>query len=94
MIGLSLQKEGLAQYVVKEKLNFPIYVVPPSPVRTRMRLGGTPATIVVSKGTILEAWEGAYIGDKVPEISQYFHVKLPGLLPTSQPTPSVAGQTQ
>lgn len=94
LIGLTLQKEGLAQYVVKEKLDFPIYVVPPSPVRTQMRLGATPATIVISKGTILEAWEGVYEGDKLPEISQYFHVKLPGLLPISQPIPSVAGQTQ
>ena len=57
-----------------------------------MRLGGTPATVVVSKGTILEAWEGAYMGDKVPEISSYFDVTLPGLLPISHP--SVAAQTQ
>jgi hypothetical protein len=94
LIGLTLQKEGLAQYLAKEKLDFPIYVVPPSPVRTQMRLGGTPATVVVSKGTVLKAWEGAYMGDKVSEISEYFHVKLPGLLPISRPTPFVVGQAQ
>ncbi len=49
-----------------------------------MRLGGTPATIVVSKGTVVEAWEGAYMDARADEISRYFNVKLPGLIPFNQ----------
>jgi len=42
LIGLSFQKNGLAEYVAKEKLDFPVYVVQISPVQAQMRLGSTP----------------------------------------------------
>jgi len=42
------------------------------------RLGGTPATIVVSpEGKLLREWKGAYMGDAKHQIEEYFDVSFP-----------------
>jgi hypothetical protein len=51
---------------------------------TEYRLGGTPATIVVSpQGVILKTWVGAYDGTVKGQIESYFNAHLPGLTATA-----------
>jgi hypothetical protein len=43
---------------------------------------GTPQTVVVGEGgRVLKSWTGAYQGAQAKDISAYFDVQLPGLLP-------------
>ena len=46
---------------------------------------GTPQTVVVGEGgRVLKSWTGAYQGAQARDISRYFDVHLPGLLPKMQ----------
>ncbi len=79
-IGLSLSPEGLADYVTKNDLDFPIYSDPSNDAKAAYKLWGTPQTIVVSpEGRVLKNWMGAYVGDEKSQVEAFFHVSLPGL---------------
>lgn len=46
-----------------------------------MLLGSTPQTIVVgSDGRVVENWLGAYTGDTLVAIENFFLVEMPGLV--------------
>jgi hypothetical protein len=80
-IGISLTDKGLSDYIKMNKVDYPVITELPETTKTIYRLGGTPATIVVSPtNKVLKAWTGAYNGPLEAEISNYFNVKLPGLL--------------
>jgi hypothetical protein len=73
-LGPTLDKESATKSPFKEILR-------PSAATVRAyRLGGTPATIVVSPtGKILNAWAGAYGGPIAESVSKALAVSLPGL---------------
>ncbi len=79
-IGLSLSREGLAEYVSKNELRLPIYSNLSIEAREAYRMSGTPQTTVISPdGRVLQNWMGAYVGDQKSQIEAFFHVALPGL---------------
>ena len=82
-VALSLSPDKLADYVVKNQIQFPVYTdLPFEPIRD-YKLGGTPETIVVSpEGEVLKVWSGAYADDMQKDIESYFGVSLPGLVQT------------
>jgi len=90
-IGLSLSEQTLAEYVAKNDLKFPIYSgLSPETLKT-YKLGSTPQTIVISpEGKVLQDWAGAYVGDQKSQVEAFFHVNLPGLTPTAEPSNATA----
>jgi len=79
-VGISLTDKDLPEYVKVHGIDYPVVTGLPEITKTVYRLGGTPATIVVSpQKKVLKAWTGAYNAPLQAEISSYFNVKLPGL---------------
>ncbi len=81
-VGVSLTSTGLTEYVSQNKLDYPVVADIPDSVKAAYKMGGTPATIIVSpENKVLKVWSGAYQGTSLQEIENYFQVKLPGLTP-------------
>lgn len=78
IIGLSLTEDGLKDYLQNTQIPFPVYLLTSADIH-RFKLGVTPETIVVSKGVIVENWNGAYVGILRKEVEGAFSVKLPGI---------------
>jgi hypothetical protein len=80
IIGLSLSRQGLADYVTKTFPELPVYTNLELATTSAYRFGGTPETILVSSdGRVLKVWTGAYMGETLHDIEGYLQVKLPGL---------------
>jgi peroxiredoxin len=80
-VGLSLSSEGVAEYVAKNGLEFPVLTEPDQSTVRSYQLGGTPATILISpEGRVLKIWMGAWGGRAQAEIESHFGVRLPGLI--------------
>lgn len=78
LIGLSLNRDGLEDYLQKNKLDFLIYTDIPSGVEAAYKFGGTPQTLVISpEGKVIKNWVGVYTGDVASEVESYFKVNLP-----------------
>jgi peroxiredoxin len=81
-VGISLTDKDVKDYVVKNRLDIPIYMNPSEEAQREYKLGTTPQTIVVSPdGKVLQNWVGAYTGEQQTQIEKYFGVKLPGITP-------------
>lgn len=73
LIGISLSANDLPEYIVENRLTFPVYTSLDSQVVLKLRLGITPQTMVIShEGRIIKNWVGAYVGPIEKEISSYF----------------------
>jgi hypothetical protein len=80
LIGLSLSRDGLEEYLKKTELPMTVYTDIPFDVTSAYKLGATPETIVVSpEGKVLKIWRGAYEGGVLREVEAYFGLSLPGL---------------
>jgi peroxiredoxin len=78
LVGLSLNKKDLNDYVEKNQFDFPILTDIPDEVQSAYKLGGTPQTIVISPdGKVIKNWVGVYTGNVASEVQQYFKVRLP-----------------
>ena len=78
VVGLSLSRDGLQDYVAKQHLTFPIYMNPIAQDMAKYHLGGTPETFVVApNGTVRKVWMGAYLDDQRKEIEQSLAISLP-----------------
>jgi len=81
-IGISLKDPDLKQYATAINLQFPIYFITDYNIIPALQLGGTPQTIVIgTDGRVWKNWIGAFGGETANEISAYFKIALPGLLP-------------
>jgi hypothetical protein len=79
-VALSLSPLGLEDYVKKNLANVPVYTNLEPKTTDVYRFGGTPETLLIDRdGTLLKVWKGAYSGDTLKEVEEYFNVKLPGL---------------
>lgn len=79
IIGLSLDP-AVSEYVQRAKLDFPVYINPSPATVREYGMGSTPQTLVIStKGEVLHAWSGAYIGTTQREVEGVFELSLPGL---------------
>jgi len=81
-IGLSLDDQGLPNYVESHHLTFPVYTNLKSESIEMLGLGSTPQTIVVSaEGRVIKNWVGAFGVGVKPQVEELFNVQLPGLVP-------------
>jgi Redoxin len=80
IVGLSLSPD-VADYLKDAQLSFPVvYVRPSAEMVATYGLGTTPQTLVISReGTIIKAWDGAYIGQTKKDVEGFFKITLPGL---------------
>lgn len=79
-VGVSLADIGLKEYLGANKLGFPVYKNISAENIQRLKLGGTPQTIIISpEGKVLKNWVGAYQEPLKQEIEKYFNISLPGL---------------
>lgn len=77
VIGLSLDSDGLKEFVAGHGIWFPVYTGLPAAALRRYHLGSTPETILVStKGTIEGDWSGAYSSDTKRSLENYFGVSV------------------
>ena len=77
-IGVSLTREGLQEYVDRNRLTLPVYYVPDMKRVSSLKVIVTPETIVVSTaGRVQNVWLGAYTGETAKEIEKLFGVTLP-----------------
>jgi hypothetical protein len=70
IVGISLDEEGLQDYVKTADLNFPIYTNIRKDDIQRLGLGATPQTLLISGGTIKQDWSGAYSGELLKQVDQ------------------------
>jgi peroxiredoxin len=80
LIGISINGDGLGEYLAQNKLNFPVYHSPSDASRLAYDMVATPTTIVISKeGRVVRIWSGAYGTDRKEEIEHFLNIRLPGL---------------
>lgn len=80
VVGISLAREGLVNFVERNQVLMPVYTDLPKAMITSYHLGTTPETIVISPdGKVLGDWRGAYTGGTKSVIEQFFSVNLPGI---------------
>jgi peroxiredoxin len=85
LIGLSLAKTGLTEFVKEHDFQFPVYSdVPPAFTET-LKLRVTPETLVISpSGSVLENWTGAYTGILKSLTENFFSIHLPDFPPLAE----------
>lgn len=79
-VGISQRASAavLREYLTQHPLPFPVYLLD-NTTSASLALG-TPSTLVVAPGgKVVAGWGGAYLGDKVARIQEFFGVQLPGL---------------
>jgi peroxiredoxin len=81
-IGVSLKKDGLSEYVEKNKFDFEIYNTPTRSKYVAYKLAGTPQTFIVSPdGHLIKMWSGAFTNKVKEEMETFFEMKLPEVGP-------------
>ena len=79
LIGISLSREGLLEYVAQHGLTFPIYADLKPETVARYHFGSTPQTILISpRGKVIKVWSGAYDGNTIHELENHLSLRLPG----------------
>ncbi len=81
VIGLSLVRDGLREYIEKNRIEYPVYTSPDPEQSRDFISGGTPTTVLISAGAIEAVWRGAYAGKAKDEVEAKLRVRLPGVLP-------------
>lgn len=77
-IGLALNTNNLPEHIKTNQVKFPVYKQLSPEAISKLELGSTPQTIVISlEGKIMKNWVGAYNGRIQQEIETFFQVKLP-----------------
>jgi peroxiredoxin len=80
IIGISLSKDKLQDYVIEHNFTFPVYTELSAETISAYKMGGTPRTLVISsKGELVRNWFGAYGSDLKEEVEAYFKLNLPGI---------------
>jgi len=78
VVGLSLSRDGLPQYIADQHLTIPVYINPTAKDLQSYNLGGTPETFVVSPaGVVKKIWVGAYMDDQRKDIERSLAITLP-----------------
>lgn len=76
VVGVSLTRDGLREYLNQSPFRFPVYVA--GPEARQLKLGGTPETLVISSdGVVMNAWLGAYVAKTSDDVERKFQIKLP-----------------
>ncbi|HEX3684617.1 MAG TPA: redoxin domain-containing protein [Bryobacteraceae bacterium] len=77
VIGLSLDSDGLKEFVAGQGISFPVYTVLLAAALRTYRLGSTPETLVISTAGKIEGdWSGAYTADTKRSMESYFGVSV------------------
>ena len=89
-IGISLKREGLAEFLKESPQPFEVYVATDRSIK-EYGLGTMPSTIVTSKaGVVVKKWNGAF-NNSLKAVEDYFNVKMPGVTPPKAPLSAVVG---
>ncbi|HLM55533.1 MAG TPA: hypothetical protein VK422_05350 [Pyrinomonadaceae bacterium] len=81
-VALSLEDEGVEDYVARHAIGFTVYRGVSAESRAGYLLGRTPQTIAVSAaGRVEKNWVGAYGPEIESQVEAYFQTTLPGLSP-------------
>lgn len=82
--AVSLSPDGAEAFLRSHGVSVPV-VLPSDAARNQYGLGGTPQTMVLSAdGSLAKSWPGAYRGQIAEQVSEFFHVDLPGLAPLAR----------
>lgn len=77
LIGLSLSKDGLRDFVRTHAISFPVYQDLSSDLVATYGLGSTPETIVIGPGgTVVASWKGAFLGSTRLLLEKFFSLRL------------------
>lgn len=77
-VGVSLKKDGLAEYIKQHQLDFEIFHSPKRTSYVEYKMAGTPQTFVISPdGYLVKMWSGAFGSRTKEEMEEFFEVKLP-----------------
>jgi AhpC/TSA family len=79
LIGMSLERDGLLDYLHRSELRFPSYTSIPAEFSEKYHLGDTPETILIKNGKIVNDWHGAYSDALKHDVESTLNVSLPGL---------------
>lgn len=87
--GVSLVTDGLAEYVEKNELGFPVLSRLSTQAASAYKFSEAPETLVVSsQGQVLKTWTGAYMYGVKAEVQNYFGVSLPVVRLVDEPNDS------
>jgi hypothetical protein len=80
IVGLSLQRAGLAEYLNEFPLPFEVFAVTNyrDPALAPYGFGATPAMYVIERGKIRRAWGGLLTGATQTDVETVFSISLPG----------------
>ena len=77
VIGLSLDSDGLEEFVAGHGMSFPVYTGLAAAALRTYHLGSTPETLLISTGGTIEGdWSGAYTADTKRSMESYFGVSV------------------
>lgn len=78
IVGLSLDDEGLQEFVQANEMPFPVFTGLSELSRKAYQLRVTPETLVIAPGgSVVQAWKGAFRGATKEKIERYFSARLP-----------------
>jgi peroxiredoxin len=81
LVPISLTSAGLAKYVERYGLVFPVFADPVVADGGAFAYDGTPETFVVSRdGTVKRVWRGAFTEAVKGEVEAYLGLHLPGMI--------------
>lgn len=84
LIALASEPEGMAEYVRREKLSFPILIATDATAR-EYKLRTIPAMMVIDgSGQVTHTWIGALFSTSQRSVESALGVTLPGLIPASE----------
>lgn len=76
-LALSIDKDSSKSSVEKASLDFPVYINPSNAGRAEYGFMVTPATYVISSDSkVIKYWEGAYSGEVLRSINDYFQTEF------------------
>ncbi len=79
-VGISTSSKNLKDYLLKQNLDYPVFTDLSADTVMKLKIGGTPQTIVVSEeGTVIKNWVGAYMNEVQTDVENFFDLKLPGI---------------
>lgn len=77
-VSLTVSEAGLIEHIRDNDIRFPIYRDPSKATLSAYKLRGTPQTFVISgDGHVVRNWQGAYSGETLEQLEQFFNIKLP-----------------
>ena len=90
VVGVSLTGDGLAEYIATKNISYPVFVATDE-AKVQYKMGDTPTTLIMAPdGRLTKTWRGAFQGNLLREVEDFFALSLPGLTPAAVPKATAA----